>query len=329
MKYRQLGSTGILVSEIGFGGSRIGGIFSGSSDVDSAQRALERALDEGITFYDTADMYAQGESEALIGRTFRKRRDEVIIATKGGYRIPTKRAFVSKLKPLLRPIIRLLKAKRGATAMRASGSLSQEFTPEYITSAVEASLRRLKTDHIDLYQLHSPPPNLIAEGVCAETLQSLKQAGKIRFYGIAADCVNDAEVALAFPGASSIQVPLGFLDPEAMTTFLPRAASQNIGVIVRGCYGAGLLKDTLSDQERQSSGKGRQIQELRDFAQEQNRTVLDSALHFALAGDGVSVALIGMRTVEHVTSNLLHYNARPFSAGELQALRRAATEKKG
>src|ERR1700730_3959974 len=155
MKINVFGRTGVNVSEIGFGGSRIGGIFAEKHSSKEALNVLRKALDSGITFYDTADMYAQGESEALIGKAFRDRRDQVVLATKGGYCLPTQRKLMARIKPLVRPIVRLLGLKRTKLPSGVFGTLSQDFSPSHLTQALEASLKRLHTDYIDLYQLHS------------------------------------------------------------------------------------------------------------------------------------------------------------------------------
>jgi aryl-alcohol dehydrogenase-like predicted oxidoreductase len=108
MALHEIGRSGVKVSEVGFGGSRIGGLLAGKGSSTEAVTVLQKALDAGITFYDTADMYAQGESEALIGKAFRGRRHEVVIATKGGYCLPARRRLVAHIKPFVRPIAQAL-----------------------------------------------------------------------------------------------------------------------------------------------------------------------------------------------------------------------------
>jgi aryl-alcohol dehydrogenase-like predicted oxidoreductase len=103
-------------------------------------------------------MYSQGESEALIGRAFRRRRHrEIVIASKAGYCLPARRMLAARLKPFLRPLIQLLKIRRDRLPAGARGALAQDFSPGYLRKAVEGSLRRLRTDYLDLFQLHSPP----------------------------------------------------------------------------------------------------------------------------------------------------------------------------
>src|ERR1700737_2525249 len=156
MKLNKFGTTGMTVSEIGFGGSRIGGVFADKHSSNEALNVLRKALDAGITFYDTADMYAQGESESLIGTAFRGRREQVILATKGGYCLPARRNMIKRIKPLVRPIVQALGLKRTKLPAGISGTLSQDFSPSHLTKALEESLKRLQTHYSVLYQFNSP-----------------------------------------------------------------------------------------------------------------------------------------------------------------------------
>src|SRR5271170_3375032 len=128
MKFNEFGRTGMTVSEIGFGGSRIGGFFADKHSGKDALNVLRKALDYGITFYDTADMYAQGESQSLIGAAFRGRREQVILATKGGYCLPARRKMIKRIKPLVRPIVQALGLKQTKLPSGISGTLSQDFS---------------------------------------------------------------------------------------------------------------------------------------------------------------------------------------------------------
>src|SRR5262245_23290155 len=156
MRYRRFGNTELRTSEIGFGCARIGGVFQQTSRSETIS-LLHRALDQGVTFFDTADMYAQGESERLLGQAFRGQRDRVVIATKFGYTLPTQKQLVSRVKPLLRPLVRRLRLRPAHVHARLRGGVSQQdFSAAYIRRAVEGSLRRLQCDYIDVYQLHDP-----------------------------------------------------------------------------------------------------------------------------------------------------------------------------
>jgi aryl-alcohol dehydrogenase-like predicted oxidoreductase len=329
MKYNSFGATGMKVSEIGFGGSRIGGVFAGKGSSEEALGVLRKALDSGITFYDTADIYAQGESESLIGTAFRGRRDQVVIATKGGFRLPARRNLIKRIKPLVRPLVRALGIKRASLPSGMSGTLSQDFTPAYLTQALEASLRRLRTDYVDLYQLHSPGAPFMqsdAFGEALETLGKLKAQGKLRFYGIATEIPEEASHCLATPGISSLQIGFGLLDLQALDQgTLEAAGARGLGIIARGCYGGGLLKDGVdAEQLRATTPKWERILALRSFSQGMGRSALDIALQFCRGTPAVSVTLLGMRLESHLRDTLRYVEGRPLSAEEYVALRHLA-----
>jgi aryl-alcohol dehydrogenase-like predicted oxidoreductase len=326
MKFNQFGNTGMIVSEIGFGGSRIGGVFADKNSGKEALNLLRKALDAGITFYDTADMYAQGESESLMGTAFRGRREQVILATKGGYCLPTRRNLIKRIKPLVRPIVQALGLKRARLPSGISGALSQNFSPSYLTKALEASLKRLQTDYIDLYQLHSPRPPFVhsdAFGEALQTLERLKRQGKLRFYGVATEVPEDAPSCLSAPGISSIQLGFGLLDPEALDQgTLAAAATRGLGIIARGCFAGGLLKDGLDEQQLKAiTSKWQRILALRSLGTNAGRSLLDTAFQFCRGTPAVSVTLLGMRIEKHLRSNLCYSEAAPLNAEEYLALR--------
>jgi len=326
MKYTDFGKTGMKVSEIGFGGSRIGGVFANKNSGKEALRVLRQALDSGITFYDTADMYAQGESESLIGTAFDGRRGEVIIATKGGYCLPAQRNMMKHIKPLVRPIVQALGLKRAKLPSKFSGALSQDFSPPYLTKALESSLKRLKTDYVDLYQLHSPTTTFMqsrAFGEALETLEKLKAQGKLRFYGVATEVPEDAPFCMSAPGISSVQLGFGLLDLEALDQgTLATAESRGLAVIARGCFGGGLLKDSLDEAElKATTSKWQRVLALRALSKSTGRGVLDMAFQFCRATPAVSITLLGMRTDDHLRENLRYVNAPGLKPEEYMALR--------
>jgi aryl-alcohol dehydrogenase-like predicted oxidoreductase len=324
MKFTEFGNTGMTVSEIGFGGSRIGGFFAGKHGRAEALNVLGQALDAGITFYDTADMYSQGESESLIGTAFRGRRDRVVLATKGGYCLPAQRNLLKAIKPLIRPIVRTLGLKRAKLPTGLSGALSQDFTPSYLTRALERSLKRLRTDYVDLYQLHSPPVPFMhsdAFGATLETLEKLKRQGKMRFYGIATEVPDDAGFCLSAPGISSVQLGFGVLDPEALDKgTLAAAEARGLGIIARGCFAGGLLKDGLDEAAlKAATPKWQRILALHPLSKSMGRSLLDAALQFCRGTPTVSVTLLGMRTEDHLRETLRHIRANPLTAVEYRA----------
>lgn len=331
MKFNEFGKTGMKVSEIGFGGSRIGGVFADKNSSKQALNVLQQALDSGITFYDTADMYAQGESESLIGKAFRGHREQVILATKGGYCLPARRNIMKRIKPLVRPIVQALGLKRAKLPVGMSGALSQDFSPSYLSKALETSLKRLQTDCVDLYQLHSPGPPFLqssAFGAALQTLEQLKAQGKLRFYGVATEVPEDAPFCLSAPGISSLQLGFGLLDLDALEHgTLAAAAARGLGIIARGCFAGGLLKDSLDEaQLKAATPKWQRILALRSLSNRTGRPMLDNALQFCRGTPGVSVTLLGMRLENHLRDNLRYFQAPLLNPEEYLALRHLKAE---
>jgi aryl-alcohol dehydrogenase-like predicted oxidoreductase len=165
MEYHNLGRTGLRVSDIGFGAMTIGGEIFGATDDNESLRALNRALDLGMNFIDTADAYGRGHSEELIAQLLKTRRQEVVLATKGGNQFTVRQGL-------------------------------RNFDPEYITAALEQSLKRLQIETIDLYQLHNPSQEVMRRGEIFDRLERLKREGKIRFYGVSIEQTDDGIVAV-------------------------------------------------------------------------------------------------------------------------------------
>lgn len=314
MNLRAFGKTDLQVSEFGLGCARIGGIFNGDSA--GFLRLFAAAADSGINFFDTADMYSQGESEVLLGKAFLKSRSSVIIASKAGYCLPTRRRFAARLKPLLRPLIRALKIRRDKLPSGTRGVLSQDFTPAYLRSAVDASLKRIRTDYLDLLQLHSVPLEVVLGGEWQQVLESLKRSGKIRYYGLSVDALDAGLAGLNYTGVSSVQCVLNLLEQGSARELIPRAKAHGVGVIAREILSNGLLVKPLqeldlkgycgSDEEAE-----RRIVQLKDFREQAaaSGTSLPSlALRYASQLDGVSVALIGARSALQLQSLLAPLN---------------------
>jgi aryl-alcohol dehydrogenase-like predicted oxidoreductase len=322
--YRQFGKTGWRVSEIGFGGARIGGLLAQDGGRATSLKTLEAACDAGINFFDTADMYSQGESEILVGKAFRNKRDRVFIATKGGYSLPRQKRLIQFIKPFAKPIVRALGLRRSAVPASLSGTVSQDFSPGYLREAVEASLRRLQSDHIDLYQLHSPPREELTGSRLQDALGllgRLKTEGKIREYGIALDSVYDAVHCLDMEGLASLQMPFGLMDLQALDGVFDKVSERQLGIIARGCFGGGALKQSLTEAElRASEPQWERALQIKRLAEQMQRSALEAALQFALSIERISVTILGMRTPEHVATNLQYYAAKPLSNEEKREL---------
>jgi aryl-alcohol dehydrogenase-like predicted oxidoreductase len=324
VRYRQFGKTGWLVSEIGFGGARIGGLLDYDRGGATPLRTLEAAYDAGINFYDTADMYSQGQSEILVGKAFRKKRDKVFIATKGGYCLPRSKKLIQLVKPFAKPIVRALGLRRNAVSAALSGPISQNFSPVYLRDAVEVSLRRLQSEHIDLYQLHSPPRedlngNRLQDAL--ELLARLKTEGKIREYGIALDSVYDAAHCLDMEGIASLQMPFGLMDLQALDGVFDKVSKRQYGIIARGCFGGGALKQSLTEADlRAVEPQWKRALQIRQLAEQMQRSSLEAALQFSLGIECISVTILGMRTPEHLAANMHFYAAKPLSDEEKRRL---------
>src|SRR5258705_10717560 len=208
VRTRVLGRTGLQVSEIGFGGWAIGGTAfgnsSGPTDDAASLLAVRHAYDLGCTFFDTADVYGHGHSEEVLGAALQGIRDKVIVATKVGGNF-----YNRDIHPLMRDRIAqtvgrpLEEIERGAPL---SVTHDATFNGSYVRFAVERSLSRLRTDYIDLLQLHNPPINVISTMETYEVLEQLKREGLIRFYGVSVHPPEEgiAPVNVTIPGTVQI-----------------------------------------------------------------------------------------------------------------------------
>ena len=327
MKYRRFGMTGMTVSELGFGCARLGGVFQSATKAEML-RTVASALDSGITFFDTSDMYCHGESEEPLGAAFQGKREKVIIASKVGYCLPTQKKLISRIKPLVKPVIQRLGIKRAHIPVSVGGSLSQNFSPAYIMQAIDHSLRRLKTDYLDLYQLHSPPPDVLEDGGFLEPLERLKQQGKIRHYGISCETTRDIVTCLRYPEIASIQLRLSLLDQSALADAIPQARSRGVALIARECFAGSLLakpadalnlEEIIAD-EAEREAKRREILGYHRLAEQMDRTLPEMSLQFVLGVEGLSLALVGLRTETHLADNLRLLEGKPLSAVESHAL---------
>jgi aryl-alcohol dehydrogenase-like predicted oxidoreductase len=328
MRNRRFGNTDLTVSEVGFGCAGIGGVFQGSSRTETLD-LLRRAFDQGITFFDTADMYTQGESERLLAQAFRGHRDRVVIATKFGFRLPAQKQLISRIKPFVKPLIGRLGLKRRQIHVGLRGTVSeQDFSAAYIATAVEASLRRLKTDYIDLYQLHSPSAEVLQRGEFVESLEKLRQQGKVRYWGVACEQPEDMLVALKYSSLTSVQVGLSVLEQAALDAAIPGAAQRGVGVIARQVFASGLLTRPIATIQHEqldadpvvASRKYDQIVSYASIAERCGRSRAEMALKFSLTRDDVAVVLLGMSRLEQLTANLRALQAPELTEDEHQLL---------
>jgi aryl-alcohol dehydrogenase-like predicted oxidoreductase len=208
MEYRSLGRTGFRVSTVSFGAWAIGGTWGPVDDAQSLA-ALHRALDLGVNFFDTADVYGDGHSERLLARLRRERSDPFYVATKAGRRLPRQ-------------------------------SL-EGYSRENLTAWVDRSLENLATDSIDLLQLHCPPADVYYAPEVFGILDDLVRAGKIRFYGVSVERVEEALKAIEFPGVQSVQIIFNMFRQRPAELFLPEARRREVGVLARLPLASGML----------------------------------------------------------------------------------------
>lgn len=266
MKYRRIGKTSLKVSEISFGCM--------SLDVTSkdSESLLRSAVDHGINFFDTADLYDKGENERVVGKALQSVRNQVIIATKVG------------------------------NQWREDGSgWDWNPTKTYILKAVEDSLRRLNTDYIDLYQLHGGTiEDPIDETI--EAFELLKEQGKIRAYGISSIRPNVIREWVSKSNMSSVMMQYSLLDRRPEEAMLELLGTHDISVITRGTLAKGLLVDKPAKSYLNYTES--QVAELQAKLQDTGNE-LSLAIQYVLANQTVSSAVLGMRTLNQLESILM------------------------
>jgi aryl-alcohol dehydrogenase-like predicted oxidoreductase len=285
MKYRRFGKTELMVSELGFGCSRLAGTSLERKNQREVLYTLAEAFDSGVNFYDTADAYGQGRSEEILGAAFRKRRTKVIIATKAGYRLSPLGGFAARLKPYARPLLRAFPFLKERARQIRSSEIQQDFSSSYLATAIDQSLRRLRTDYIDLFQLHNPPASAIASGDFLSALEQAQAAGKIRWYGVSCSRVEDATPCFRYPGIAAIQVEMNLRQMRAADFVVPEARKRGISIIAREPYAGGAILGENS---------GPDARQLR----------VQSSLQAILSVGGVSVVIPGMSSRPHLRENL-------------------------
>jgi len=295
MQYRRFGGTDLMVSEIGFGawaiggGAMIGNTSIGWGDVDdnTSRLAIKKALDAGINFFDTADIYGLGHSEKIIGEAIGADK-EIIIATKVGN-------------------------------VARNNQFTIDYSREHILSACEVSLKRLQRDTIDYYQLHSARLNHLEDGGCIEAMRELEQQGKIRYWGLSLNTFDpspEAEYLLQSNSSNGFQLVLNILNQRALP-ICRKAHEKGFGVIARMPLQFGLLTGKFNTDSTFASNDHRKSRLTREVIQaamtalkpvwelcdKYSITKTQLALSYVLAYAEVSTAIPGIRTSEHVEQN--------------------------
>jgi aryl-alcohol dehydrogenase-like predicted oxidoreductase len=311
MKYRLLGKTDLRVSVIGLGCGRLGSVTQGGGD-QSALRVIGCALDAGINFFDTADIYGQGASERLLAQALKGRRENVVIATKAGFRLSALGQIARRAKPLLRSLLgKRPSLSKSVQKVRAAQS-RQDFSAAYLARRLEGSLRRLQLDAVDIFLLHSPPTEVLGRGEVFHTLESFKKQGKVRHYGVSCRELGDLPLCLAQPNVSVIQLELNLLQADAPQQLLSLARERGAGVVARGVLAAGLLLRTAAELRPEHCASRPEIFEdlqlrmqwLEKLAARAGCSLPDLALRFLLQMENVSTTLIGTTNADHLRAHL-------------------------
>jgi aryl-alcohol dehydrogenase-like predicted oxidoreductase len=215
MHYRDLGRTGWKVSEVSFGAWAIGGSW-GTVDDSESIAALHKAIDLGVNFIDTADVYGDGRSEQLIAQVLKDRREEVKVATKAGRRLDP--------------------------------HVADGYNAQNLTKFIERSLKNLDADCLDLVQLHCPPTDVFYRPEVFAALDDLVKAGKIAYYGVSVEKVEEALKAIEYPNVQTVQIIFNMFRHRPAELFFREAKARKVGILARVPLASGLLTGKMTHQ---------------------------------------------------------------------------------
>jgi len=312
MQYRTLGSTGYTVSAVGFGAWAIGADW-GEVDDDTAMAALHAAVDAGVTFIDTADVYGDGRSERFVARLVKERPDaDLVVATKAGRRLDPHTA--------------------------------DGYTGENIARFIDRSLINLDTDSLDLVQLHCPPTDVYYQPELFGDLDGLKEQGKIRHYGVSVERVEEAMKAIEYPGVETVQIVYNMFRQRPADRFFDLAVAADIGVIIRVPLASGLLTGKMTadtiftpDDHRTYNRNGEAFDVGETFAGvpyetgvaaaaelqrmlPEGPTMAQTALRWILMQDAVSTAIPGAKNVDQAVANAAASDLPALDAATMAAV---------
>lgn len=225
MEYRTLGKTGFSVSAISLGTWQVGGKWGSEFDSKNADEILHTAVDNGVNFIDTADVYSDGESEKAIGRFLKTRKEKIFIATKCGRQIQP--------------------------------HINEGYQPGILRKYVEDSLRRLRVETIDLIQLHCPPTRVYYRPEIFDLFDTLKKEGKIQHLGVSVEKVEEALKAIEFDNVTTVQIIFNMFRQRPAALFFQEAKKKNVGIIVRVPLASGLLSGKFTAQTEFQTGDHR------------------------------------------------------------------------
>lgn len=302
MRYQGLGASDLDVSAVGLGTWAIAGNKWGPSDDRESIRGVQLAVDLGATLVDTVDAFGDGHGEELLGEALRGRRHVVRLVTKGGvdfYRRPNR----------------------------------QDFTPAYLEVALGHSLRRLRTDYVDVYMLHSPPADVLRDRQVYDFLDSMRASGRILAYGASVADTGDAMAAIEAGRVSCLMVPYNILDQEMGRDVFPAADRAGIGIVARAPLALGVLTGALTSETefhpldfRSAWNRDEYLRRLEKVGRlgwlvhDDVRSLAQAAIAFTLSHPAVAAATPGFRTAEQVADNLRAGDLFPLPQEDLDEL---------
>ncbi|HEY54200.1 MAG TPA: aldo/keto reductase [Caldilineae bacterium] len=308
MNYRTFGRTGWQVSEIGFGAWAIGADW-GYVDEDDAMATLHRALDLGVNFFDTADVYGDGLSERRIARLRRERSEPFYVVTKAGRRL--------------------------------NPHVADGYNAENLNRFVDRSLKNLETDSLDLVQLHCPPTEVYYRPEVFQALDDMVRAGKIKHYGVSVEKVEEALKAIEFPGVESVQIIFNMFRLRPAELFFREAKRRNVAILARVPLASGLLTGKMTrsttftaDDHRNYNRHGDAfdvgetfsgvdyetglvaVEELRSLTPP-NATMAQLALRWILMFDAVSTVIPGAKNIRQIEDNAAAADLPPLTDAQM------------
>lgn len=311
MQYRELGRTGWKVSSVSFGTWAIGAEWGAVNDQQSLA-ALHSALDRGVNFFDTADVYGDGRSERLLAQLRDERSDPFYVATKAGRRL--------------------------------NPHLAGGYNRENLTAFVERSLRNLKTDALDLLQLHCPPTAVYYMPEVFEVLEDLSQDGKLRHYGVSVEKVEEGLKAIEYPGVQSVQIIFNMFRQRPSELFFREAERRRVGILARLPLSSGMLSGKLTSDSRFAANDHRAfnrqgesfdrgetfsglnydiglqaVEELRPYVPA-GTTMAELALRWILMFPAVTCAIPGAKRPEQVDENVRAAELPPLPGETMSAI---------
>lgn len=313
MKYRPLGNTDLNVSELSFGTWAIGGSWGKTTDSE-ALKALDVAMDAGVNFFDTADVYGDGHSEELLAQATKGKEDEIHIASK---------------------------------FCRAGDIHDPEnYSEETVRNYLENTLKHLNRERLDLYQIHCPPFEILKDGKVFEVLDKLQQEGKIRYYGVSVETVEEGLFCLENPNVRTLQVIFNLFRQKPLQELFPKAKENGVGLLARVPLASGLLtgkfaKDASfeADDHRNFNRNGEQFNVGETFAglefnkgvelsnqlkwiAEGRGNMTRAALRWILDQEAISCVIPGFKNVQQVEDNLQALQVPTFDDEDRNRLKR-------